>query len=297
MFLCIALDVAPAHGDPRLFRQWTQDIDRIAAADPDMVILARETEDGALAPGRLEAVVALPWLAGLLTRPILVASMPALHAVPFHIARALSAADFLSGGRAGWMPLTTALDGYDAAYGGPAHHAGSVEALAKADDFVRATQALWDSWDENALVLDKASGAYLDSDKVRRVAYQGPYFSTMGPLNAARPPQGYPLLVRDLDDIGYSGVLADILIGGRAMIENTSLGVRLLKTPGPNLQDNLAAVAAGAAEGLHLMGDSAIETLATLRARHPRMADAKASGRERLGLRNPLNPYAPPSAF
>jgi alkanesulfonate monooxygenase SsuD/methylene tetrahydromethanopterin reductase-like flavin-dependent oxidoreductase (luciferase family) len=289
MLLSLVLDPAPGPGDPALFQRYLGDIDRLAAADPDVVVLGRHTPDGELAAGRLEAIVALPWLAGRLTRPILIAAVPALHSVPFHIARALSAADFVSGGRAGWAPVATLRTLFDAAYGGEV--TADADIVAKADDFIRATQALWDSWDEDALVLDKASGVYLDSARVRRVHYKGPFFSIMGPLNAARPPQGYPILLRDLDDLAQGAVAADIVIGEPETIAKAPSGVRLLKTTREWLEENLAAVEAGAAEGLHVAGDDAIDLLETLRARYPAPAAAGQTGRARLGLAKPANAY------
>ena len=155
------------------------------------MLLAAEDASGRLAPPLLEALVDIAWITAVLKSPVVVAGLPGLHGVPFHVARALSAADFLSTGRAGWMPLLGGAARLDKAYGSTAA-AIPEAACARVDDFIRATRALWDSWDDDALILDKDSGRYLDSTKVRRVDYRGPFFSTKGPLNAARPPEGHP---------------------------------------------------------------------------------------------------------
>jgi hypothetical protein len=108
----------------------------------------------------------------------IVACIPASTSHPFHVARALSAIDFLSAGLSGWAPV---------AAGAPA---------GQAEDMVRAAQALWDGWDADTLIIDKASGRYLDASKVKVPNYKGPFFNVAGPVNAMRPPQGHPLLVR-----------------------------------------------------------------------------------------------------
>ena len=66
-----------------------------------------------------------------------------------------------------------------------------------AEDMVAAARSLWDGWGADTLIIDKASGRYLDSSKVRASNYAGPFFHVAGPLNAMRPPQGHPLLVVD----------------------------------------------------------------------------------------------------
>ncbi|WP_049974274.1 LLM class flavin-dependent oxidoreductase [Azospirillum sp. B4] len=291
MYLSISIDV-PAR-DGTAFAQLGRLADRVEGAAADFVLLARANDGGALEPGRLEAVVTLPWITRRLATPVVVAALPALHSVPFHIARALSAADFLTGGRAGWMPLLGGGARFDAAYG-DVYHLPSADAVAKHDDFIRATRALWDSWDQDALIIDKASGAYLDSAKVRRVDYRGPFFKTMGPLNAARPPQGHPLLVRDLDDVAGSAIPADVVLGGVDQVAGGDArgAVRLLKTTAATVAQAEALVREGRAEGLHLMGADAIDLLEALRLRHARRSAPGATARARLGLDMPANPYS-----
>ena len=106
----------------------------------------------------------------------IVACVSSATAHPFHAARALSALDFLSQGRMGWNPVGEA---------------------AKTADMAAAARSLWDGWDADALIIDKASGRYLHGSKVRLSNYQGSHYKVRGPLNAARPPQGHPVLVAD----------------------------------------------------------------------------------------------------
>jgi alkanesulfonate monooxygenase SsuD/methylene tetrahydromethanopterin reductase-like flavin-dependent oxidoreductase (luciferase family) len=145
---------------------------RAEAAGLDLLVLGRE---GALP---FDALVIAAWAAPRVSALGIIACVPASLSHPFHVARALSAIDFLSAGLSGWAPV---------AAGAPA---------GMAEDLVRAAQALWDGWGADTLIIDKASGYYLDSSKVRVPNYKGPFFNVAGPVNAMRPPQGHPLLVR-----------------------------------------------------------------------------------------------------
>lgn len=277
MYLSISLDRAQGESQAD-FRARAEAIEALA---PDLVLLARE-DDGMLSPPRTEALIDVAWLTGSLRTPAVVAGLPALHSLPFHVARALSAADFLSDGRTGWMPLVGRATDFDAGYG-----AKATDAAERADDFIRATRALWDSWDDDALILDKAAGCYLDSAKVRRVDYRGSHFSTMGSLNAARPPQGHPLLVRDLDDRPESGERADILIGTSLPAAETGV-LRLLRVTA----DPLKAAAESDADGLHLAGPSALDMLRELRGVARAEGAAGPTARARLALPHPVNPFS-----
>lgn len=281
MYLSISLDRGAGESQVD-FKARAEAIEALA---PDLVLLARE-DDGALSPPRTEALVDIAWITGILRTPAVAAGLPALHALPFHVARALSAADFLSGGRAGWMPLLGRAAAFDAGYGAAL---ADDDVAGRADDFIRATRALWDSWDDDALVIDKQAGRYLDSGKVRRVDYRGPHFSTMGSLNAARPPQGHPLLVRDLADRPESGEHADILIGTDLPAPAPGV-VRLRRITADPLRAALA-IADGTGDGLHLAGPDALAMLRELRMTARTEAE-RGTGRARFALPHPTHPFA-----
>lgn len=282
MLLSICLDRLEDEAQPA-FRARAGAIEALA---PDLVLLAREDEAGAPAPPRVEALVDIGWITGTLRTPAVITGLPALHAVPFHVARALSAADFLSGGRAGWMPLRANAAAFDAGYG--TAHADD-DAAERADDFVRATRALWDSWDDDAPIIDQSAGRYLDSAKVRRVDYRGSHFATMGSLNAARPPQGHPLLVRDVDDLPDAREPADVVIGVRPPAARPGT-IRLLRITG-DPHAAAARIAAGEAEGLHLAGPDGLAMLRSVRGALP-AAVRSGTARDALGLPRPVNPFA-----
>src|SRR5205823_4281644 len=74
-------------------------------------------------------------------------------------------------------------------------HPGWEDRYGRAREFVEVVKDLWDSWADDAFVLDKASGQFLDSTKVRLLDHKGEHFSIRGPLNSARPVQGHPVVV------------------------------------------------------------------------------------------------------
>jgi FMN-dependent oxidoreductase (nitrilotriacetate monooxygenase family) len=145
--------------------------------------------------GTLEPTLLLAALAGATTRIGLIATASTTYNEPFNLARRFASLDHLSGGRAGWNIVTTA--GVDAARNFnleelPAH----AERYARAAEFVEVSQKLWDSWDDDAVLADKASGTWGDDAKLHPPAHVGKYFKVAGSLNVPRSPQGYPLLVQ-----------------------------------------------------------------------------------------------------
>lgn len=114
---------------------------------------------------------------------------------PFNIARRFSTLDHITGGRAGWNVVTTADLGSARNFGRDAvpNHA---ERYARAAEFTQIVKDLWDSWTDDAFVGDKADGRFVDTDRVKQIAYDGNFFSVQGPLNIPRSPQGHPVLVQ-----------------------------------------------------------------------------------------------------
>jgi alkanesulfonate monooxygenase len=75
-------------------------------------------------------------------------------------------------------------------------HADKVDRYKRAREFVQVVTGLWDSWDDDAFIRDKASGQYFDRDKFHWLDHAGEHFKVRGPLNLARPPQGYPVIAQ-----------------------------------------------------------------------------------------------------
>ena len=114
---------------------------------------------------------------------------------PFHVARLFASLDHFTMGRAAWN-VVTSLNDSEAQNFGVSEHLEHDDRYDVADDFMEATSELWDSWEDGAVVLDKQTGRFADSDKVHRVDHAGKWFQVRGPLTVPRPPQGHPVLVQ-----------------------------------------------------------------------------------------------------
>ncbi|MGY2843648.1 FMN-dependent oxidoreductase (nitrilotriacetate monooxygenase family) [Bradyrhizobium sp. USDA 4509] len=114
---------------------------------------------------------------------------------PYHLARMLASLDHLSRGRAAWNIVTSASKSEAPNFGEeelPDHD----KRYARAREFVEVVKGLWDTWEDDAFVRDKQSGVFADTSKLHLLNHRGNDLAVRGPLNIARPPQGYPVLVQ-----------------------------------------------------------------------------------------------------
>ncbi|MGY4976744.1 LLM class flavin-dependent oxidoreductase [Streptomyces sp. 900105755] len=146
-------------------------------------------------PGQLEPLTLLTVLSQATSRIGLIATVSSTYNEPYNLARRLASVDHVSGGRAGWNIVTSA-GADEAANFGLVDRPGHALRYARADEFLQVAKALWDSWESEAVVADKATGRYADPARLHRLDHRGTHFSVAGPLNVERPPQGYPLLVQ-----------------------------------------------------------------------------------------------------
>jgi alkanesulfonate monooxygenase len=125
----------------------------------------------------------------------LVATGSTTFDAPYHIARRFASLDHISGGRAGWNIVTTSNP--DAALNfGMDDHMEHGERYRRAREFYDVVTGLWDSWADDAFIRDTESGIFFDPDKLHVLAHKGKYLSVRGPLNIARPVQGWPVIVQ-----------------------------------------------------------------------------------------------------
>ena len=123
-----------------------------------------------------------------------VATASTTYEDPYLIARKFASLDYISKGRAAWNVVTTGSDvSKNFSISGHPAHANRYE---RAEEFVDLVKELWDSYEDDAFIRDKESGVFLDPEKVHLVNHQGQFFQVSGPLNVARPPQGYPVIVQ-----------------------------------------------------------------------------------------------------
>ena len=142
-----------------------------------------------------EPFTLLSALAGATERLGLVATGSTTFDAPYHIARRFASLDHLSGGRAGWNIVTTSNP--DAALNfGMTEHVEHAERYRRAREFYDVVTGLWDSWADDAFIRDVERGIYFDPDKLHVLDHKGKYLSVRGPLNIARPIQGWPVIVQ-----------------------------------------------------------------------------------------------------
>ncbi len=146
-------------------------------------------------PVKLDLSIVLGLVAGATQHIGLGATYSTTYYSPFHVARTFATLDHLSDGRAAWNVVTSVNDGEAQNFGLKEHLAHDAR-YDRADEFLEATTGLWDTWDDDALVLDRAAGLFADPDKVHELNYAGEYFHVRGPLTVPRSPQGRPVLLQ-----------------------------------------------------------------------------------------------------
>jgi FMN-dependent oxidoreductase (nitrilotriacetate monooxygenase family) len=142
-----------------------------------------------------EPFTLLSALAGATERIGLVATASTTFDEAYHIARRFASLDHISGGRAGWNIVTTSNP--DAALNfGLDEHMDHDERYRRAREFHDVVTGLWDSFADDAFTRDVESGLFFDPEKMHVLAHKGEFLSVRGPLNIARPPQGWPVIVQ-----------------------------------------------------------------------------------------------------
>jgi FMN-dependent oxidoreductase (nitrilotriacetate monooxygenase family) len=160
-----------------------------------------------------EPFTLLSALAAVTERIGLVATASTTYDAPYHIARRFASLDHISGGRAGWNIVTTANP--DAAFNfGLDEHVEHDERYQRAREFYDVVTGLWDSFADDAFVRDVQSGLYFDPAKMHVLNHKGPELSVRGPLNIARPVQGWPVIVQaGASDVGrqFASEVAEVV--------------------------------------------------------------------------------------
>src|SRR4051794_7751787 len=144
---------------------------------------------------RFEPATLITALVGCTTHVGLGATVSTSFSEPYNVARIFGSIDHISGGRAAWNVVTSSnpkaalnfnLD----------EHIEHEQRYARANEYVDVVRGLWDCWQDGAIVADKATGHYIDADKVRPLNHHGRFFKVRGPLNMARCPQGHPVIIQ-----------------------------------------------------------------------------------------------------
>jgi len=168
-----------------------------------------------------EPLTLLSALAMVTERIGLVATASTTFDEPYHVARRFASLDHISNGRAGWNVVTTANP--DAALNfGLADHVEHDERYRRAREFHTVVTGLWDSWADDAWRHDQASGIFFDPERMHVLDHRGEHLSVRGPLNIARPVQGWPVIVQaGASDVGkqFAAETAEVIFGSSRTIE------------------------------------------------------------------------------
>lgn len=150
---------------------------------------------------------------------------------PFHIARKFSSLDHLSAGRAAWNIVTSYYEAEASNFTQDKHLDHSLR-YERADEFVEVVKGLWDSYEDDALARNKATGEYITKGKLHTLHHKGDYYAVRGPLNSSRPPQGHPVLVQaGSSDAGttLAAKQADVIFTAQQTLEDAQKFYKLLK--------------------------------------------------------------------
>ena len=210
LHLGVALEGAGAH--PAAWRA-TGAVEGLTGAER-LVRLARTAERGLLdfvglddtfdppAPGsaelplRFDALLALARVAPATEAVGLVPTVTTTHTEPFHVSKNVATLDLVSAGRAGWrVAVSTSAEA--ARRFGRKDPQPLAELYEEAEDAIEVVSRLWDSWEDDAVIRDAATGRYVDRDKLHYVDFEGRFFNVRGPSITPRSPQAQPLVVVD----------------------------------------------------------------------------------------------------
>lgn len=170
-------------------------IDTIFVADHVSIWDSVKSGVAHYANARLEPLTLLAALAGVTRHIGLITTASSSYSEPYNVARFFASLDHISKGRASWNVVTSAMEEEAKNFGrdGNIDHALRYE---RAAEYLEIVKALWDSWEDEALLIDKESGYFADPARVHAINHKGPHFRVRGPLNVSRPPQGHPLIVQ-----------------------------------------------------------------------------------------------------
>jgi FMN-dependent oxidoreductase (nitrilotriacetate monooxygenase family) len=143
----------------------------------------------------LEPITLLAALAVSTSRIGLIATASTTYTEPFNLARQFASLDHMSDGRIGWNIVTSWLAPAARNYGGNTQ-VSHAERYERAEEFLTVVKGLWDSWADDAVLDDRATGRYANPQRIRPIDHEGAYYRVAGPLNLPRCPQGRPVLVQ-----------------------------------------------------------------------------------------------------
>src|SRR6201997_3734787 len=144
---------------------------------------------------RIETTSLISGLRGHTTRLGLGATVSTSFTEPYNVARLFASIDHISRGRAAWNVVTSSRPkaALNFSFERQMDHELRYQ---RAEEFVDVVKGLWDCWEDGALVANKATGVYIDDNKVRPLDHKGRFFQVKGPMSIAPSPQGHPVIIQ-----------------------------------------------------------------------------------------------------
>jgi N-acetyl-S-(2-succino)cysteine monooxygenase len=213
------------------FQRWIEFARIAEAAKLDMLFIADQiavvggddleaiTNSSKIA--RLEPMTLLSALASHTRNIGLAATCATSYSEPYTVARMFASLDHISGGRAGWNCVTGGQKEEAQNFSLERHHTHA-DRYERANEFADVVMGLWNSFDDDALLYDKGAGQFFDPAKVHTLNHKGKYFSVKGPLNAARSPQGRPIIIQAGGSdatVEMASRIADVVFTAQADLE------------------------------------------------------------------------------
>ncbi len=147
----------------------------------------------AWAAPKLDPAVLVPYLAQATKHLGIVPTLSITEYPPYLLARLVNTLDHTTQGRVGWNIVTGSNDGGAQNYGMDRQYPHD-ERYDRADEFAEVVTRLWESWEPDAIRLDRENDVFADGQKVHAIHHEGKFFKVRGPLNAPRSPQVRPVL-------------------------------------------------------------------------------------------------------
>ncbi len=189
--------------------------------------------------GRLDALLTLSAIAPVTSGIGLVPTVTTTHTEPFHVSTSVATLDYASGGRAGLLAVPSRTEA-EAAHFGRRPAPGEEAAEAENAEVIEVAARLWDSWEDDAIIRDAATGRFIDRDKLHYVDFEGRFFSVKGPSITPRPPQGHPVT------FGYDSSSTDIVLTRANDLDGVRAAVA--RFPGAKVLATVAITLAESAE-------------------------------------------------
>ena len=141
-----------------------------------------------------DPVPLLGWLGAVTERIGVAATFSVSNQHPFYAARLWATLDHMTSGRAGWNVVTSINSNQAANYG--TEREPTERRYERAHEYMDVCRKLWNSWDEDAVLLDREGARFADASRVRRIEHEGEFFRSRGPLNVVRSPQNGPAILQ-----------------------------------------------------------------------------------------------------